>query len=272
VNAVVPRLLLAIEKSYTRFTSFSRGRFACSRMIFWGVRHLGFKVPLLRLTSGIVIEYSPSVARDAVMRDLLLTGSFEPEQSALIEALLPKGGVFLDVGANIGYFTVLGGRSVGPTGRVYAFEPVEEIHRLLSTNVSLNGLENVEALALACFSSPGQMGMERASDSGKSHLSPARAHSKPVSLTTVDDFVALARIDRVDLIKIDTEGSDLEVLKGARRTVDRFRPAIIMELDHLSRFGGSQSEVLQFFRRCGYEVRELRGKHSLDLLAKPSAS
>lgn len=269
VTTVVPRLLLRLEKLYNQHTSFSRGRCACSRLIFWGVRHLGFSTPLLRLKSGIVFEYSPSVARDVVVRDLLLTGSFEPGQTEIIKRLLPNGGVFIDVGANIGYFSVIGAISVGPTGRVYAFEPVEEIYRLLCQNLSLNSLSNVDARNLACFSCSGRMGIERTPDSAKSYLSSAK--TKIVSVTTIDDFVAEVPVHRLDLIKVDAEGSDLEVLKGAHRTIETFRPAIILELDHLARFGGSRGEVFQLLDAHGYSVREIRGKHSVDLLCKPSA-
>jgi FkbM family methyltransferase len=225
------------------------------------------------MESGIVMEYSSVVAGDVLLRDLLLTGSFEPLHTDIIKNLLPLGGVFVDVGANVGYFSIIGANSVGPNGRVYAFEPMQEIYAILCKNLSLNGLSNVVAKALACFSSSGEMVMERDEDSGKSHLSPARRDSAMlVSLTTLDDFIHNMNLERVDFIKIDAEGSDLEVLKGARRTIEKFRPAILLELDHLSLFGGSRSEVLKYFEDCRYQVSEVRGKHSLDLLCKPTPS
>lgn len=118
LKTAVPRLLLAVERQYNRHTSFPRGRYACSRMISWGVRHLGFTAPLLRLESGIVFEYSPFCTFDTLVRDLLLTGSFEPSQTDLIRRLLAVGGVFIDVGAHIGYYSIIGATSVGPTGRL----------------------------------------------------------------------------------------------------------------------------------------------------------
>jgi FkbM family methyltransferase len=267
----VPTLLLNIEKLYNKYTSFSRGRFACSRLIGWGQRYLGFKAPLLRLESGIVVEYSSAVAGDVLLRDLLLTGSFEPLHTEIIKKFLPVGGVFIDVGANVGYFSIIGANAVGPNGRVYAFEPMEEICRILSTNLSLNGLSNVEVKNLACFSSAGEMVMERDEDSGKSHLSPVKVeNAKVVTLTTLDDFARDACLKRIDFIKVDAEGSDFEVLKGARWTIEKFRPAILVELDHLSLFGGSRSEVLKYFEDYHYQVSEIRGKHSLDLLCKPT--
>ena len=269
---VVPRFLLSVEKLYNKYTSFPRGRFACSRLIAWGQRYLGFNAPLLRLESGLVVEYSPAVAGDVLLRDLLLTGSFEPKHTDIIGELLSVGGVFIDVGANIGYFSLIAASIVGPSGRVYAFEPMEEIYRILCKNIFLNRFDNVEAKNLACFSSPGEMVMERDEDSGKSHLSPVKAgNTKAVFLTTLDDFVRDANLQRIDYIKIDAEGSDLEVLKGAHRTIERFRPAVLVELDHLSLFGGTRSELLKYFEHYGYQVSEIKGKHSLDLLCKPLA-
>lgn len=272
MTSLIPQLLLNAERLYNKYTSFRRGRYACSHLIALGQRHLGFDVPKLRLESGIVLEYSSEVAGDVLLRDLLSTDSFEPEETEIIKMLLPAGGVFLDVGANVGYFSIVAAMSVGSKGRVYAFEPVPEIYRILCRNISLNGLTNVAAHNLACFSSVGEMAMERETDSGKSHLSAVDVeNAQKVRLTTIDQFVNLSNVSRLDLIKIDAEGSDFEIVQGARRTIETFRPIILMELDHLSRFGGSISEVETFFAGYCYEVKEIKGKHSVDFLCKPTA-
>src|SRR5262245_19453749 len=131
MRRLVPKLLLEFERLYNTHTSFPRFQFACSRIIAWGERYLGFETPLLHLGSGVIVEYSSLVAGDVIIRDLLLTGSFEPKQTEIIKGLLPKGGIFVDVGANVGYFSIVGATAVGPSGRVYAFEPVEETYKLL---------------------------------------------------------------------------------------------------------------------------------------------
>ncbi|MCP9469256.1 MAG: FkbM family methyltransferase [Nitrospira sp.] len=259
------------ERLYNTYTSFPRGRFACSRLIAWGHRRLGFHAPRFRLPSGIVLEFAPAVAKDVLIRDLLFSGSFEPVHTEIIERL-PPGGVLIDVGANVGYFSIVGAKAVGPGGKVYAFEPVDVIHSILCTNIALNGLSNVEAYHLACFSSSGSMAIEQDWDSGKSHLCLENAtDSKVVSVTTVDAFVDQKKLARVDFIKIDAEGSDFEVLKGSRFTIEKFRPKIFIEVNHLSRFGGSISDVRRFFEDCRYEVTDVKGNYSLDLLGAPMA-
>lgn len=271
VQNVVPRLLLGLGKLYNRYSALPRGHVACSRLIGWGVRHLGFNLPLLRLKSGMVFEYSPSIAGDVLVLDLIRADCFEPDQTEIIRASLPQGGVFIDVGANIGYFSIVAAKCVGPTGLVYAFEPVEDIYRVLCRNVRLNELHNVRPENLACFSSPGVMAMERTQDSGKSHLSDADSqNARPVRVTTVDEYIAHAGVGRIDFIKIDAEGSDFEVLQGARRTVERFRPAIMLEVDHLSRFGGSHADVAAFCDAYAYTLTPIQGKYSTDVLCRPS--
>ena len=108
MRRLVPKLLLECERLYNTYTSFPRFQFACSRIIAWGEKHLGFEAPLLHLPSGVTVEYSSLVAGDILIRDLLLTGSFEPKQTEIIKGLLPKGGTFVDVGANVGYFSIIG--------------------------------------------------------------------------------------------------------------------------------------------------------------------
>lgn len=239
-------------------------------MIAWGHQHLGFQVPVFRVPSGIVLEFHPAVAKDILMRDLLFSGSFEPAHTEIIEQL-PRGGVFLDVGANVGYFSIVGARAVGPSGKVYAFEPVDVIYDILCRNIALNGLSNVEAHKLACFSSSGSMAIQQDWDSGKSHLCLENtAHTTVVSVTTVDEFVDQKRLARIDFLKIDAEGSDFEVLKGSRHTIEQYRPTVFIEMNHLARFGGSISAVRDFFADHRYQIHEVKGRYSLDLLASPS--
>jgi FkbM family methyltransferase len=269
MRRLVPKLLLECERLYNRYTSFPRFQFACSRIIAWGEKHLGFEAPLLYLRSGLTVEYSSLVAGDIVIRDLLLTGSFEPKQTEIIKRLLPNGGTFIDVGANVGYFSIVGATTLGPSGRVYAFEPVADIYKLLCRNISLNKLNNVTPVNSACFSSSGEMAMMRDIDSAKSRLSPVAQENETVQLTTLDAFVDEVGLERIDFIKIDAEGSDLEVLKGASRTVGRFRPAVMVELSGPPLLYGSISDVFRFFEDRPYKLSLINGRWSVDLLCEP---
>lgn len=268
IRTFIPKLLLGLDRIYNRHTSLPRGRGACSRMFCWGTKNLGFKPPVFRLRSGVAFEYSPAVATDVVIRELLINDVFEPLQSDVIKKLLPESGIFFDVGANIGYFSILAARLVGAGGHVFAFEPVDAIHTVLCKNIELNGVNNiVTPVKLACFSTSGEMSMTRSEEPSKSHLSYSEgANTEKVSMTTVDDFVEQRGISRVDCIKIDAEGSDFEVVKGARRTIERCRPAVILEIDHLGRFGSSTLDISRFFESLDYSISEIKCDHSTDLL------
>ena len=270
ITDLPPRMLLGLDRLYNRPTSFRRGRGAFTRLMRWSIANLGFEPPLIHLESGEVFEYSPEIAFDVLPRDLVLKGVFEPRATAKIHELMRRDCVFVDVGANIGYFSILAAKWIGPGGSVIAFEPVDAIHRLLCKNISLNQIDNVTALKLACFSYTGQMAMTQTGDSAKSHLATkGEASTQTVSVTTLDDFFAQRRVNRIDCLKIDAEGSDFEVIKGARRIIEDFRPAILLETDHFGRFGSSKADVLKHFDSLDYSVTEMPGEHSLDWLCLP---
>jgi FkbM family methyltransferase len=241
-------------------------------MFCWGAKNLGFKPPVFRLRSGVAFEYSPAMATDVIIRELLINDVFEPHQSEVIRNLLPKDGMFFDVGANIGYFSILGARVVGVGGHVFAFEPVDAIYTLLSKNIELNAVNNIiMPVKLACFSTSGEMTMIQSEEPSKSHLSYSEGtNTDKVSVTTLDDFVEQRGISRIDCIKIDAEGADLEVIRGGRRTIERCRPAVILETDHLGRFGSSRLDVSRFFESLDYSISEIKCDHSSDLLCLPS--
>jgi FkbM family methyltransferase len=271
IRTLIPKMLLGWGRFYNRHTSFSRFRGAHARLICWGIKNFGFKAPLIKTRCGAVFEYAADVAFDVVANDLLVKGEFEPKETQLLKEFLPLDGVFLDVGANMGYFSVLAAKWVGPKGRVYAFEPASATYELLARNIAFNGVgQIVTASRLACFSSLGEMAMEQSADSGKSHLvRRADGNDGMVSLTTLDHFVEKQKISRVDCIKVDAEGCDFEVLKGTQRTIAQFRPPIIMETDNLELFGGSVAEVREFFKKLGYSIREVKLDHSIDFLCIP---
>jgi FkbM family methyltransferase len=269
-NRLIPHLLLDADRLYSR-TSFRRGHGAIRRLIRWAILNCGLNPPLIDSTSGAVFEYAPEIVFDVVARELITKGSFEPEQTERLRTILQPNAVFVDVGANIGYFTVLASKWVRPSGQVFAFEPVPSTYHRLSKNMALNNSHNVSAFNLACFSRCGFMSMTVTVDSAKSHLSAESNQNAQVQMTTLDEFFKERPVRRLDCLKIDTEGADFEVLKGATEIIKRFRPAIILELDHIWRFGSSKHDVEQYLEGSGYSIAEIRADHSTDLVCLPQA-
>ncbi len=180
---------------------------------------------------------------DVTGRMLIGSGVWEPHVTAVFRELLSPRDVCVDIGASIGYFTVLASRLVGQEGHVYAFEPAPEAYAALRRNVELNGLSNVTAQAIAVgaaegvetlydpwvVSNVGAASMLREPDAATHE----RRSREPVSVPVrpLGALVAESDLRRARLIKIDVEGYEIEVLRGLEPVYERGAgPAIVVEV------------------------------------------
>jgi FkbM family methyltransferase len=219
-------------------------------------------------------------------------GSYEPELRDVIRTVLPAGGVAIDMGANVGWHTLLMARTVGPQGRVLAIEANPSIREQLARNIGLNRLAQVEVVACAIADAEGSLDF-LGPDSGhpgsaSGHVvsgSGDKAGSIRVDARTLDAIVAEKRIERLDLVKIDVEGFEWPALQGGKQAIARFRPYILFEFDsaYAARGGGSPERFVEFFQRYGYTLftigrnwAEITDPSSwpscANILAAPSAS
>jgi FkbM family methyltransferase len=178
-------------------------------------------------------------------------------QEALVRHLGP-GGVLYDVGANVGFFSLLGARLAGPAGHVYAFDPAPDNAAAIRRNAALNALENVSVIAKAVSAGAGTGRLQVVDDQSWSKLAEYGAHPLTervlkVELVAVDDLVAAGEARPPTVVKIDVEGAELAVLEGMRATIDAYRPAIICELHDTHR------EFLAAMAARGYRVINLEG-------------
>jgi FkbM family methyltransferase len=184
---------------------------------------------------------------------------YEPELSRAIAARLQSGDVFLDVGANTGYFSLLAGRLVGPEGRVAAFEPDPAAAAAMAEAVARNALADaIEIVPAAVSDSAGTTRLFLTVDSVLSTTDPSRSPARAqfafprsidVPQVTLDGWLA-ARPDlvpRIRAIKIDVEGTEGDVLRGMRATLERCPLATIL----CETSAGSDADV--FLRERGYE-------------------
>lgn len=168
---------------------------------------------------------------------------FEPELAAVFRDLARTSRLFLDVGANIGYYGLLA-RAYQPAIRVVAFEPVPDIAAALARNRDLNGADGfvVERLALGATSGPVAFhaprnpkypGLPQLGGTGSVNAAQAAMHgaSDPVTATgeTLDAYAARALDAPADLVKIDVEGAELDVLRGGAATLAAHRPVVLFE-------------------------------------------
>jgi FkbM family methyltransferase len=154
------------------------------------------------------------------------TGRVELTVQRALAALLVPGSVCFDVGANVGFYTILAARLVGPEGRVVAFEPHPENVKALERNVAANGLANVVVVPKAVSSRSGAARLTHGD------RATARLHDGPghdVRTIALDEFVDEHAALVPAVVKIDVEGHELDVLEGARRTLGSARPALLCE-------------------------------------------
>ena len=177
-----------------------------------------------------------------------------------LERCVEDGTTVLDLGANIGFFSVRFGRWVGPTGRVVAIEPEQRNLASLRRRVARAGFEQVvECVAAAAADAPGELRLARTpSHPGDHHLAP---DGDPVRAVTVDELMASDQ-RRLSLIKIDVQGAEALAIAGARRAIERHHPALFVEIDgpSLSRMGSSPAQLVETMSSLGYRPRELTSR------------
>lgn len=169
------------------------------------------------------------------------------------------GDVVLDIGANIGDHTIAYSDWVGSRGKVFAFECGYEANACLRNN--MRGRENVVVLDMALWSSEGWLNFNQDNKNfGASFVtkSDVVAHDSPIKCFPLDSF----KINQIDFMKIDAEGSETEILRGAEIMIGRFKPIICMEVNGfaLKRAGSSEEELLNLIKSFGYDYYIIQGQ------------
>ena len=250
----------AVERRWAADWPFTRGA-ALPTRFRWLVRPT--EPAWVQLEPGVTMLLDPE---DYISRELLPTGTWERPSWDAIHAHLSDGAVFVDVGAHIGYYSLKAARVVGAAGRVIAVEPNPPTVHELEANISASGATVISLQPVACsdaettldlFSSPrvntGQTSLSRdnASQGGRA-VTTYHVRARPL-----DDIVTDTGVSRVDIVKIDVEGAEMLVLKGAARTLARYHPALMVELidAQLRSMGTSEAEVRAFLKAQGYAAR-----------------
>ena len=183
-------------------------------------------------------------------------------ESSVQEAMvrhLGRGGVFYDIGANLGFFSMLGAHLAGISdGHVYAFEAAPENAEAIRHNADLNSISNITVIAKAVSSHAGRGRLQVVDDQSWSKLEDYGEHPNTeqvidVELIAIDDLVGSGDLQPPTLVKIDVEGAEIAVLEGMRETVTRHQPAIICELHD------THHEFVTLMEGLGYRLINLEG-------------
>ena len=205
------------------------GRWRAVPYALRAVRSIGSDLPEITVTTahGFRFRCNPG---DWLGQHVYVTGSWEEGTTDLVPALLGDGAVAVDVGANVGYFTLLMARCVGKRGRVHAFEPMPGASARLRQHVEMNGFTNVVVHDEAVSDQPG---VGRLFPGPPDHTSVASLQPRAdavgldVRCTALDEEFGT---ERVQLLKIDSEGFEPQVIAGARRLMARGVPYVIAEV------------------------------------------
>jgi FkbM family methyltransferase len=212
--------------------------------------------PALYDVGGLTLSLSP---RHLIDRFLIGQGSFHPELVAFIGAAMARGGGFIDVGANIGYLSLIAARAGGPGAHVYAFEPSPREYSVLLGHLALNELMNVTAFPFGVGERSEEStlwlsGLENPGMNSR-HAPAEAAGGVSINLAPIDALLPPEVFERVCCVKIDVEGDECSVLAGIARVMPALQKAsFVVEVaaTHLARAGRSVDDVYGFFERHGF--------------------
>ena len=176
-------------------------------------------------------------------------------ERAYFETCVNRGATAFDVGANYGMMAMTMARLCGPSGRVFAFEPIPDTFASLTSNLRRNGFEWVRCAEYAVGAQPGTVGFTNSSDPATNRISAD--HDLIVDLDTLDGICDREGIDRIEFLKIDVEGAELDVLTGARSLLERHAiRAGMIEIcpGTLSRFGTTPEHIYDTFSEYNYTL------------------
>jgi FkbM family methyltransferase len=234
----------------------------------WMIRRM---LPERLNRDGVILALNP---RDPVISGALLFRVYENAELRTYAQLLRPGMVVVDVGANIGLYSAIAAKRVGPSGRVIALEPDPETFGFLKRTIQYNGFHNVEPHQMAASAQAGTVKLFRNPDNrGDSRLysDPMLKDSVDVTTVALDDLLAQEGIQHVDVIKIDVQGAEGLVLAGARETLRR-SPGLVLMMEFwpygLKQTGQDAKAILEQLHAGGFSLFEMTN----DLLPLPSPS
>jgi FkbM family methyltransferase len=207
--------------------------------------------------------------KNEIFRAIFVRGIYDPNSLVVINAFLKKGSVFMDVGASMGYCSLLVAKTVGVEGKIFALEPSSRDFNRLVENIRINKLDDViSASRVAVSDVSGSTDLLVAAEErgalntlGKEFGLKGVETDKVevIETTTIDAFVRDKGIAKIAFIKLDVEGSELKALLGAKRTIEHHRPVIMLGINEnsLAACGAGRAEIQKILNSFGYQAYKI---------------
>ena len=212
------------------------------------------------------------LAGPGLLDERLLNGDFEARELKFVERYLRPGMVVFDIGAHHGLYSVLAAKCVGAKGRVRSFEPSPRERKYLKQNLGINHCHNVtvESLALGSTSGQTELFLIEGDKDGCNSLRPpsvdVSSQKVPVEMQSLDEYLQKQKIEKVDFIKLDVEGGELDVLRGATRLLQSTeRPIILAEVEDIrtAPWGYRAEAIIRHLESLGFRWHGLTDGGSL---------
>lgn len=197
---------------------------------------------------------------DHIQQQLFWYGRYDEDVSGFFQNVITENSIVVDAGGNIGYFTLLAARKAAK-GTVYTFEPVEFLYQQLEENLKLNKLTNVYPVQKALTRSEGSTTIYESSrdNTGMNSLQKPENYTgkfEKIDCISLDIFFGEYKELKPMVVKIDTEGAEMEILKGMTNCLQHFKPLLIIEIlnEHLNRFESSAEMIFDFLAGYNYDA------------------
>jgi len=187
-----------------------------------------------------------------ISTELTLFRVHEPVSTQILLKSLKRGGACLEVGANMGYYTLLMSDLIGIEGRVLTVEPHPKNFKMLLTNVSMNDLRNVECFNLACSNYDGYGKMKVMPQSNWHRLDVDNGGDLQVEVSKVDTLTK--EFERLDFMRMDVEGHESKVIEGSHKTIENLRPSLFLEFHPTLSGKDTTLTLLKKLNDYGYEI------------------
>ena len=194
-------------------------------------------------------------SKSLIGKSIYKYGFLEKETTDTVVSKVKEEMIILEVGADIGYYSLLFSKLVGNNGMIYSFEPIPEAKGYLDVNICLNNIMNVKSYEFALFDEEGFSYIEDPFGKSRLNNNPDMQNYDSIRVQT-KKFDSLKINSRIDLIKIDVEGSEMNVLTGMKETIKKYHPIILLELhcDLIKQYSYLPEDVIGYLEKENYLI------------------